>query len=398
MLQFWRNQYKAARKVLAALSHIDQVAFAELVDKCHEAAFDAQFPANGNFLKQTRGKKEYWYYRGYARALDRRPGTATLKYVGPVDDPELENRIARFGSLKSDYRVRRDLASKLRRDGLPAPTAIEGAIVQALAEAGIFRLRATLVGSVAFQAYAGLLGVKFSNAQYRTSDLDVAQDHGISVALDDQTSPIEPALKAVDPTFVAVQQWNSPHVTSGYRNANGFTVEFLTTSRGKEEHQDRVSKLPALGNIGAQPLAFLDFLIRGPIRSVLLHRAGVGIVVPDPARYAVHKLIVSSRRQNLAKSGKDLAQSGILIEALTQSGGAYDLGTAWAEAFARGPSWRNHLARGAMRLADPALEQLRATVLALTPDATESADDRLHGFSAEGAPRRLLATFIKSPQ
>ena len=103
--------------MLTPLSQIDQLTFADLVDKCHDVAFDTQFPANGTFLKQTRGDRHYWYYRGYAKTLDGSPGASTLKYAGPVGAPEVERRIARFGSIKSDYRVRRDLAAKLRRAG-----------------------------------------------------------------------------------------------------------------------------------------------------------------------------------------------------------------------------------------------------------------------------------------
>jgi len=372
--------------MLKQLSQLDQIAFADLVDKSHDAAFDASFPANGSFLKQKRSGRQYWYYRGYARTLDGSPGASTLKYVGPVGDAEIEQRIARFGSIKSDYLVRRDLAAKLRRAGLPAPTPTEGQVVQALAEAGLFRLRAVLVGSVAYQSYAGVLGVKFPDAQYRTGDLDIAQDYGVSVALDDRVDPLDTVLKSVDPTFATTEHWNTPNVTSGFRNAAGFKVEFLTTSRGKIEYQNHVAKMPALGGVGAQPLPFLDFLIREPVRSVLLHDAGIGVIVPDPARYAVHKLIVTVRRQNRAKSGKDLSQSATLIEGLVQQGRGADVGLAWIEAFGRGPNWRRALARGAIGLEDSPLDALRLAVLAIGASAVPSGT----GFDEKLAARQSL--------
>ena len=49
-------------------------------------------------------------------------------------------------------------------------------------------------------------------------------------------------------------------------------------------------------NTDAQPLRFLDFLIRDPEPTVILHGPGIYVHVPAPARYAVHKLIVSHRR------------------------------------------------------------------------------------------------------
>lgn len=54
--------------------------------------------------------------------------------------------------------------------------------------------------------------------------------------------------------------------------------------------------MPALGGASADPLRFLDFLIYEPVRAVLLHKSGISVIVPAPERYAVHKLIVASRR------------------------------------------------------------------------------------------------------
>jgi hypothetical protein len=137
---------------LKPLSQIDQIAFVDLVEKCHDAVFDDEFPANGSFLKRARKDQQYWCYRGYNRDPHGAPGATVIKYAGRVGDPELERRIACFGSIKSDYRARRELAAKLRRAGLPAPMPIEGATAQALAETGIFRARAVLVGSAAYQS------------------------------------------------------------------------------------------------------------------------------------------------------------------------------------------------------------------------------------------------------
>src|SRR5271169_4846882 len=166
---------KSVTRIMARLlPRIDQLAFADLVDKCHEADFAAEFPANGALLQQQRAGRSYWYYRGYAPALNGGAPTRSLKYIGPAGDPDIKRRVAAFGSIKADHRARRDLASRLRRAGLPAPLPFDGAVVAALAKTGMFRLRAILVGSTAYQSYGGLLGVK----------LVVAQDFGVSLALD----------------------------------------------------------------------------------------------------------------------------------------------------------------------------------------------------------------------
>ena len=270
------------------LPRIDQLAFADLVDKCHDADFAAEFPANGTLLQQQRAGRSYWYYRGYAPALDGGPPTRSLKYVGPAGDPDIERRVAAFGSIKADHRARRDLASRLRRAGLPAPLPFDGAIVAALARTGMFRLRAVLVGSTAYQSYGGLLGVKLVAAHYATEDVDVAQDFRVSLALDDQArAGFRGVARPSTPVSFRSKNGAIPGVATGFRNARGFKVEFLTTRRGSPEHGDKATTLPAL-DIGAQALAFLDFLIREPVRSALLHEAGVAVVVacPQPLRRA----------------------------------------------------------------------------------------------------------------
>jgi hypothetical protein len=343
------------------LPRIDQLAFADLVDKCHDADFAAEFPANGALLRQQRAGRSYWYYRGYAPALDGGAPTRSLKYVGPAGDPDIERRVTAFGSIKADHRARRDLASRLRRAGLPAPLPFDGAVVAALAKTGMFRLRAVLVGSTAYQSYGGLLGVKLVAAHYATEDVDVAQDFGVSLALDDQAAPVSEAMRSVDPSFVAIEKWSDPGVATGFRNARGFKVEFLTTRRGSPEHGDQAATLPAL-DIGAQALAFLDFLIREPVRSALLHEAGVAVVVPAPNRFAVHKLIVAARRSELAKSAKDVDQAAALIDAFEATGRQFELREAFEEAWSRGPAWRSSLRAGLSRL-PPRIMQIAKSVL-----------------------------------
>ena len=95
---------------------------------------------------------------------------------------------------------------------------------------------------------------------------------------------------------------------------------------------------------------YMDYLIRDPVRTVLLHGAGISVVVPDPSRFAVHKLILAGRRQDdaggRAKKEKDLRQAGILFEALHETGAGRDLTDALYEAWGRGPSWRSAITTG----------------------------------------------------
>ncbi|WP_353505727.1 GSU2403 family nucleotidyltransferase fold protein [Rhizobium sp. RM] len=80
------------------------------------------------------------------------------------------------------------------------------------------------------------------------------------------------------------------------------------------------------------------------------HGAGVSVVVPDPSRFAVHKLIVAGQRQDdaagRAKKEKDLRQAGMLFEALRETGAGRDLEDSLREAWGRGPSWRSAITAG----------------------------------------------------
>lgn len=311
-----------------------QTVYADLVDRCQVQVFDDTFPPRGSFVQRHVKGRSYWYYVAATGADGRRE----QRYVGP-DNPELQARIARHGRDKSAYRERRQMVVALQRAGLPTPDQATGDYLAALSASGVFRLRACLVGIVAFQCYAGLLGVRLPLASLRTADLDLAQFHAVSMAIadDEQLPPLLDVLRSVDPTFAAVPYAFDPKRSSVFVNAGGYRVELLVPNRGAE--RDGPQPLPALGAMG-QPLRFLDFLIYDAVSAVLLHEGGVLVNVARPERYAVHKLIVARRRRDgAAKIDKDLAQAAILLEVLLERRRA-DLRDVLQEALARGPTWR----------------------------------------------------------
>lgn len=365
-----------------------QTLFAELQQQCLDAAFDEQFPENGSFVTKTQKGKKYWYYEGY----DTTSGGKTearkySKYVGPHDDSEIAKRVEEFRRSKTSYRARRSLVTSLRDIGLPTPPAFVGDVVEALWKAGIFRLRGVFVGTLAYQTYAGLLGVRLPSAPITTGDVDFAQFHSVSMLVDDTMPPMLETLQSVDKTFRA-----RPHLDTGsttaYVNETGFSVEFLTPNRGSDDNIGQPAKMPALGGASAQALRYLDFLIRKPVQSVLLHKGGIAVTVPAPERYALHKLIVSNLRLNdnagYAKARKDAIQSGLLIEALTLNSREADLGFAWMEAWERGPRWQENLAAGRKRLTPEQTGLLLAAVSTACKHENKSAVD--YGFKDEATP------------
>jgi hypothetical protein len=336
-------------------SSIDQTMFSDLVQKVFDADFDENFPENGTFLKQKRRNREYYYYKAYETSGGDGPTKTRLKYVGPADEPDIARRVEAFQRSKTGYRLRREIAAKLRRAGFPSPPHLEGRVVAELAKAGIFRLRAILVGSAAYQTYSGVLGVRLPDELITTGDIDIAQFYGVSIFIDETMPDLENVLKKVDRTFEPSFSGNEQKLFSGFKNAAGFKVEFLTPNRGNKALSTQLSAMRSLGpSVGAQVLRYLDFLIHEPIRSIVLHDAGVPVLVPAPERYAVHKLIVATVRNvsSQDKAPKDIKQAAALIQAFDTTKRGRDLGFAWMEAWERGSRWRRRLGDGALRLSD----------------------------------------------
>ncbi len=100
-----------------------------------------------------------------------------------------------------------------------------GDVVQALANARVFRLRGVLVGTVASGTYPALLGARLAGSLMGTGDADFAQFHSISTAVGDGLPPVLDVLRSVDASFREI-----PHVADGrastrFRASSGFLVE-----------------------------------------------------------------------------------------------------------------------------------------------------------------------------
>jgi len=306
---------------------------AELIDQLHIARIES-FGRGASFLRRERKGRFYWYVR--SRQTE---GQRSERYLGP-ETPELLATIetAKAGQTAAD--ARRMIVRGLKGAGLHAVDDRTGRVLRALETAGAFRLRAAVVGTVAFQTYGALLGFIMPFQALRTGDLDIAQDYGVSVALDDGLDrSFLDVLRGADPAFSAVPKLD-PAKGAAYRLPDGFSVDVLTTSRHAGEEE--TSRLKAL-NTDATPLRFLDFLLRDTIDAVALHEDGILIRVPAPARFAVHKLMISRRRGPAnPKRRKDIEQALSLIEILAQDD-PFALDEAYAEARSRGPEWRTLL-------------------------------------------------------
>jgi len=331
---------------------ITQTTYAELLERCRTTAFQDAFSEDGSFVPKTIKGKRYWYFQ------KKSAGGREQKYVGP-ETSELLEQITQHRQTRDDERERHTLVSTLVRSfGMPRPIKEIGDVVAALAKAGIFRLRGVLVGTVAYQVYSPMLGVRFPHAILQTEDVDIAQFQNVSVAVEELIPPVLDLLKSVDETFRPVPHMHEKTVAS-YVAKGGLRVDFLTPNEGGDT--DIPQPLRAF-QTDAEPLRFLDFLIHEPESAVLLHNAGIYVLVPSPQRFAVHKLIVSRRRrQGAAKQDKDVKQSAALLEVLNDKR-PYELKSAWEEAYRRGSTWQNLLSEGLGSISAPTRDRVLRTI------------------------------------
>ena len=327
-----------------------QTLYAELVERAWTGDFAELMAAGGSAYTREVNGRLYWYWRPSTIGGTR----PSPRYLGP-DSADMRTRIEQRRDLVTIKRERTALVRALRSAGMPTPDRQSGAVLAALAEAGAFRLRAVLVGSVAFQCYLPLLGIRLPAALSRTGDLDIGQFHSVAIAVDDQLdADLLSVLKSVDDRFEAIPSATDTRKAMRYAIRVGsqeiFSVDVLCPLRGPV--REAVTTLKALrGN--AQVLKFLDFLLYHEVNAVALYGPGVPVNIPAPERYALHKLIVSQMRvdvpQSQAKAKKDLQQADALIRVLAADRPG-ELEDAWAELRERGPSWRTKANRAIAQL------------------------------------------------
>lgn len=321
---------------------IIQTAYAELLERCAANAFSDFFPEIGSFTSKAIKGRRYWYLQ-----LPSESGRAQ-RYVGP-ETPGLLDRISRHREARTDQRERTALVSGLVRQGMPRPHPDMGNVATALAAAGVFRLGGVLVGTVAYQIYSAMFGEKLPNPLMQTADVDIAQFASRSRKVDDRIAlPVLDVLRQADATFRSVPNLARTQMATSYQaRAGRLRVDFLTPNEGPDTDEPQL--LPAL-QTHARPLRFLDFLIHDAQPAVMLHRAGVYVNVPEPQRYAIHKLIVAQRRGGTAaKRGKDIAQAAALLAVLAERQPG-EVMAAWQEATSRGKTWRDLLLGGMRQL------------------------------------------------
>ncbi|MDT8452550.1 MAG: GSU2403 family nucleotidyltransferase fold protein [Gammaproteobacteria bacterium] len=170
------------------------------------------------------------------------------------------------------------------------------------------------MGKSPFSMIGNTLGISWDKQLTRTQDIDIADDFRIHIGLTQHDTNIAKALKSADENFIPVPALNlkSPSTLFLVRGAQ-LRVDILTPMIGKTSSKPiPLKSLQAM----AEPVRFLDYLLEDTQPAVVIAGAGVLVNIPNPARYALHKLVISQRRPSgfQAKANKDLQQAKSILE------------------------------------------------------------------------------------
>lgn len=296
----------------------------------------------GTFTTKTIRSEEYLYFMHYLPG-----GRMHHVYVGKKGD-RTNALIQRYEAGKTDSQESREnlrrLAAQVKAGYSMVTDKAMVRVIEALAEAAVFRAGAVLVGTHAFMAIGVMLGIRWLPTTMMTMDVDLAAEKTVSVAIPPVQADIPATIESLQMGFFPVPAMNMKHPSTTFAiRKSRLRLDLLTP---KTSDSDAPVMIPRF-NCAAQPLSYLGYLIEDPVPAVLLGTDPVLVNVPQPVRYALHKLIVSQVRDitSSAKSEKDLFQAYQILTILKEER-PHDIAPAWEELVGRGSRWKRYAEAG----------------------------------------------------
>jgi len=318
----------------------------------------------GSYSRKRIGGKDYWYFQKWRgeKRVQKSLGPETAELLAQISSQRIKNKAWRISR-----RRRQELCRLLRHALRMKADQKIGKVIQQLAEGGAFAAGATLVGTHAYTTYAAMLGRRLSVSNIQTTDIDFA---AVNLAASDAAVSFSEIVQRTDKAFFEVPARPGETVSTKLKYSGDETrVELLTPkATGDKEWKPKV-----LSNLrfGALVVPYLDYLIENPIEATYLYGDGVRVIVPHPARYALHKLIVAANRcsGSEAKALKDLAQASELIPVLAEDR-AEDYVEAASALVKCGANYVEMAEKGAKRLDAPIRQLLPQPLRGKVSDAT----------------------------
>jgi hypothetical protein len=306
-------------------------------------------------------------------------GGTKSRYLG-ADNPETQTLVERLRTRKQATDGALSALSATTRVYLSSGGAeIEPAhfkIMDWLARHGLFSKGLVVVGSHAFASIGNALGVRWGTSS-RTTDMDFARPDGIQLAImgNRETINVPEIVKARDPSFSEIcgLDIREPS-TSLLSRKTRVRIDFLTN---KTHWSDNKPRFFADLGITAEPLEHMDYLIGKTFPGLLIGRThAIPVMLPDPAHFAVHKLIIRRANGFEQKTKKDILQATEIIAALRENGGESDLLEA-VRALPQGG--KNRLHRVLPAIPDEDARKIIENILG-APESTGEPEDVFPGF------------------
>jgi len=298
-----------------------------------------RIPSSGSIVNKTIAGKVYWYHQ--------------YRFLGKQRQSALGVGIPAEEWINA-LKIREDLCVLLASGGMHALGArsAEANVLGHLVISGVFDSGAVLVGSHAFGAICNILGIRVDTQLTRTQDFDFGIDRTIKLAI--ENPQLEKSL--ISAGMHAVPGFDRPPTATSFRTPDKkVKVDFLTPIvSNKTGKSIRLTK----HGVHADGLKYLGYLIENPIHAALVTQYGTLVRIPQPAKFALHKLIVASQRTatDEAKRKKDVAQASLILRYLVEYR-AHDLRPAW-DALAH-KSWKKLVLQSTEWL-EPELKQDKA--------------------------------------
>lgn len=267
------------------------------------------------------------------------------EYIGHADDASSAARANEIRERIDDALALAKATQLLTRVGYVDVDARTQAVLVVLANAGVFRAGALLIGSHAYGAIVNDLGVGV--ATFATEDVDIARPAALQVA--DDVPSFEALLQrsrvplSAIPGFDPREPSTSFAVPPRLAGKRRLRVDLVAPASRNGAALVAVPELEA----HAIGLPHLRYLLEEPVETVVLGKASViPVRVPRPERLAWHKMLVSQLRSETSdKRAKDISQAAVLIAVLAE-----DAPDTLVEAWGALPKRSRAKARGALRM------------------------------------------------
>lgn len=210
-----------------------------------------------------------------------------------------------------------------------APPALALSVLHRLESAGVLK-SVVLIGSWCAYFYQDYFADKDYKPSIRTRDIDFLV-----------STPPKIKLSVDVPALLEDMGFLTQFVDDGHMRLvhPDLLIEFLVPEKGRGTTKPYPIKSL---NVNAQALRYLNFLLDDKVQVKV---DGLNVILPHPANFALHKLIISARRTTNDKAAKDVEQAMEILRILVKNDRADEVSHIFSKL---PPGWKKEI-RKALR-------------------------------------------------